>query len=722
MNLFAFNNISEQCYRSSEQYSDVAELLIALACIKPQYSGEQQLLLLLGAAPLYFFLDLKTAPGISKPNPILNMSTGNHGIPPRDEAPPPYSETDIYSQSGARSNAGSSQHPGDESLTSSEAIYTPPLTPGAFASINNQGAAHYIDSRPAPSQCPPTHISHAITFTEESIAEDFPYINSWGSRDVSPQDWATFVNFLLPDHTTRGNEVVIDRKLRAEAESQSGESNRSEAESHLESLRERSIHLTQEDLAERQATAAASTLQWNQGFFGPRNMEVRLITQPGVSVMPGSWQAAFDQNTGDAVRGEAPRPGPSNPSNNSSFPFVVDAEGIRWGNTFVADSRGLRIGKLIMDNEGIRWGEDGPPLVPSNNRSVPLDTKNDATGSSQERGRGLNAGAFPERRRDRSSSSDSSSSSESSIGSLPDYDDVKPQQMPTYIAILQDLTQHPQKFRSKSEINTYKTAIKGAKSAALPQQMDKTIMKAQLKSLATSWRQIKREQKKLRREEKKVRRKQRRAERKEYRKNKREMKRAVKENPFGFRPNVPFPPPPPQPLQPGTVPPLPGHGPWPSPSPWNWGGRGGGRAWGGHRGGWGSNGNCNSWSQSGNRGLFNSALPSGNREAFNTAPLQPGRSFDAGPLQPGRAINTAPLRSGGPGAWPVEPLPHPRLPNPQSIAAAARQEAVVNLQAEIDKQLDGIENLLDGPEKRARQKAVEAMTESLNRLQMFDEE
>lgn len=662
------------------------------------------------------------------------MSAGNRGIPRGDEAPPPYSETDIFSQSGARSNAGSSQHPGDESLTSSEVICTPPLTPGAFASINNQGAANYIETRPAPAQYPPAHISHAITFTEESIAEDFPYISSWANRDITAQDWATFVNFLLPDHTTRGNEVVIDRKLRAEAESQSGDSNRSEAESHLESLRERSIHLSQEDLAERQATAAASTLQWNQGFFGPRNMEVRLITQPGVSVMPGSWQAAFDQTTGDALPGGAARAGSSCPGNGSNFPFVVDAEGIRWGDTFVADSRGLRVGKLIMDSEGIRWGENGPPLVPSNNRSIPNDKNNGVPGPSQDRGRGPIPGDFPERRRDRSASSDSSSSSESSVGSLPDYDAIKPQQMPTYIAILQDLTQHPQKFRSKSEINTYKSIIKGAKSAAPPPQMDKTIMKAQLKSLASSWRQIKREQKKLRREEKKVRRKQRRAERKEYRKSKREMKRAVKENPFGHIPSVPFPPPPPPPPQPGQVPALPGHGPWHSQSPWNWGGRGGGRAWGGHRGGWASHGGCSSWAQAGNRGLFNTGpLPSGN-EPFNTVPLPSGRpgaahlpsgreSFNTGPLPAGREpFNTTPLPPGRPGAWPEDPQVHLPLPNPRGVAAAARKEAATSLQAEIDKQLDGIENIPDGPEKRARQKAAEAMAESLNRLQLGDEE
>lgn len=40
--------------------------------------------------------------------------------------------------------------------------------------------------------------------------------------------------------------------------------------------------------------------------------------------------------------------------------FQVDNDSVRWGDRFVADSNGLRIGNIVMDSRGIRM--NGQPI------------------------------------------------------------------------------------------------------------------------------------------------------------------------------------------------------------------------------------------------------------------------------------------------------------------------------------------------------------------------
>ncbi|KAI8183675.1 hypothetical protein K4K51_013213 [Colletotrichum sp. SAR 10_75] len=176
-----------------------------------------------------------------------------------DVPPPPYSETDIYSTAGRSSNtnntnaSASPRIPSDDAASRvsshasshSEVIYTPPLTPrtnttqphsrhdsslsSANASSSNHPAssttaysdfsAAYFDSRPPlPSRSPREQLVHTITVTPTTTPDDVPYAPTWAARDVTQQDWATFINVLIPHHAAARNEAVINRKLQAEEE------------------------------------------------------------------------------------------------------------------------------------------------------------------------------------------------------------------------------------------------------------------------------------------------------------------------------------------------------------------------------------------------------------------------------------------------------------------------------------------------------------------------
>ncbi|PHH69850.1 hypothetical protein CDD83_5598 [Cordyceps sp. RAO-2017] len=296
--------------------------------------------------------------------------------------PPPYTETDIYSNSaGPRSptttNRAASPHLATDdnasrvSSSTGDVIFTPPETPRASSSPQLQpGATLYMESRPPPhaaaSMLDP--LVHPIDVRDASSADDLPYPADWAAHDVTAQDWATFVNFLLPDHTARGNETVIDRKLKAEGSADDGAS-RSHAQAQLQHMRESGS----EAVSDR-ADAEATVQQWNRGFFGPRGLHLRLVPSAEPQRMPGSWDAAPDAH----VFASRPPP-PLGPQNYQQQPqagtrtwggFSIGGDSIRFGNRFVADSNGLRIGNLVMDNNGIRI--DGQGNAPPTRGLAPL--------------------------------------------------------------------------------------------------------------------------------------------------------------------------------------------------------------------------------------------------------------------------------------------------------------------------------------------------------------
>ncbi|KAK1719322.1 uncharacterized protein BDZ83DRAFT_654826 [Colletotrichum acutatum] len=398
-----------------------------------------------------------------------------------DVPPPPYSETDIYSNSGRPSNPPSnsphiSSHHGADDAASrgsshasshSEVIYTPPLTPrtGGPGSSGGGGVHHhssnasldlssrslaatgggshqsqsfagsvsasttayseftasYFESRPAPAALAPSSrdqlLVHALTVTPTSTPDDVPYSPAWAPRDVTQQDWATFLNCLIPHHAAARNEAVIDRKLQAEEEAlaaaaaatsnghgtgQSISGGSAHASAQLDQIR------ADRDTDPSAAAAASGTrreeaegvvAQWNEGFFRPRGMLITLVPEVAEDDlhMPGAWDRSFDRNAenpaigggsrdlglgdGSGSGGPTPIPFPAHPgqgpamqtqqqaqsgSNESrnSWSFggiTVSTDGINIGDRIVAGSNGIRVGNLIADENGIRFGSTTTP-------------------------------------------------------------------------------------------------------------------------------------------------------------------------------------------------------------------------------------------------------------------------------------------------------------------------------------------------------------------------
>ncbi|KAL7909079.1 hypothetical protein GGI35DRAFT_452890 [Trichoderma velutinum] len=552
-----------------------------------------------------------------------NNGNGHLNVPGDEVPPPPYSETDVYSNSGSsRSHTASAPSVAASataaaatplhsfiddaaSSTADETIYTPPLTPRTSPGSAQPAATLYFDLRPAPQQDSGSDmirmtLVHTIEVDDASRPDDFPYESDWAGRDVTALDWSTFINFLIPDHTTRQNEAVIHRKLLDEMRSESGNTNDSTAqvEAQLNQIADARDPANPESLRRRR-DVEATVQQWNDGFFGPRGIQVRLEPPRTPSAqMPGTWEPNFDQAS-EAGRSTQPSQtaGRSAPAGCGSWGgFQIDDNGVRYGNSFVADQNGLRIGNLVMDQRGIRFQNDA---AQQQQQQPAADADRDVRGRTTHQYGGDEKADHKRSSSASSTSSSSSSSSESSIGSLPSYDDIPVNSVQLYIARLQDWTKNPDQLRTKGDIKQLKAELKSIpKCQDVPLDVDKKALKAQIKTLTTIWRQVKKNQRRERKALRKERRGKRKAERKEKRQHRKDMRKARKEARRGqSTPVPPVPPPPPPPAIPpmpphvpgNTVPPVPpvpsvntppwtGSFPWGRPHP----GRGGRGGRGGH--------------------------------------------------------------------------------------------------------------------------------------------
>lgn len=485
-----------------------------------------------------------------------------------DEAPPPYSETDIYSQSGIHSPAAArhqlSQSPADDSVSSSngDVIYTPPLTPRSSHLSNFAGADHadhltsasasasaYFESRPVPLIVAADDAAavaprpHTVTVGPRTGPDDIPYPSQLASRDVTLTDWQTFLNYLLPHHAAVSNEHVIDRKLRAEAEaagapvgggvpgdeSRSEKSGRSHAEAQLHQIRQSAGQdgFDAERGHQQWEALEATVREWNDGFFLPRGIRIQLDTTAFTEAaaaadaarMPGAWDQSFDRtnsndnnnnsrNNNDAGRAGArcggwrpsalPRfnpftgenlPGPlRTPSGGFRFAGLnIEGDRVTLGNSIELGPEGVRIGSFTADHTGIRVG--GTPLVPGPGFGTDPTLHFRGGGCGANRGRRERRDGPPphhghpgagEGRRSRShsrsstttssssssvSSSDSSDSA-SSIGSLPDWDDLRDTQLPVTRAYLTEWLAHPEQYMNKESVKLLRQTIKEAKRDA----------------------------------------------------------------------------------------------------------------------------------------------------------------------------------------------------------------------------------------------------------------
>jgi hypothetical protein len=589
--------------------------------------------------------------------------------------PPPYSETDIYSGTSSHhvltpetSQADAASESGQTLLSvassDDETIYTPPgsthqnqVHEEDLDHVSSSSATAYFDLRPAYNQHTGPIEIYRLAVSHNTDPEDLLYPEALLAKDITEQDWKTFINHLLPDHTAGVNNDVADRKLRAELEDDIshlslGHDNRSrsdisEAEAQLGPLRSPRIPRAMDRVE-------ATISEWNDGFFNPRGIQISTIDvdaeiaagEEERTHMPGSWIPWENENNGEPSTSNAGarkgsffgnflqagtlRPGTQGfkmgpiVADNDGFRIGknglrADHEGFRIGNLLVADSNGFRLGGsrgLNAGNHGVSFG--GRPF---NKRDFRRDMKERFRGQVNNENNGDRGRSHSHDRRGKqrqrsaskssTSSSSSSSGSESSLGSLPDYEDLRDQQLPIAKQSLIAWLSHPDQPITREAVQQAKQDIKNAKRED-PRNFnqDMAALRSEVKDLMKRFKSAKKLQKKQRREDRRSRRAEKRALKKERRRERREEHRGGRHGfgcggrhgrggPWGMHPgNIP------PPTMPGipTPPPMPNFPFGPNGGPFGRGGPSHGRGgpFGGRGGPFGAVGGPMD-----NRGVFN---------------------------------------------------------------------------------------------------------------------
>ncbi|MBE3048467.1 hypothetical protein IMZ48_39385 [Candidatus Bathyarchaeota archaeon] len=461
--------------------------------------------------------------------------------PSHDNPPPPYSETDIYSQPGnihtppASSNALTA----DDALSSStgDVQFTPPQSPTTARSVPAEpspAVAAYFDSRPAPSEIPSERLEHTITISAETRPEDLALQPGFPARDVTEQDWRTFVNFLLPGHAARSNEAVVERKLRAASDAGSAPG---DAKTQLGSIT--SEDGSQPQPAPRREDVERTVEEWNAFFFGPRGISIRLSPEPGARQMPGAWDQAFDNNAANTGSGAANANAATEPANQRSWGLGgirVTQDGISIGNILEARRGRIRVGQFTADQSGISYA--GRPIAPTQAGYYGAACPGQV-GPSELRGEQARAA-----RADRSLSSESSSDSDSEgedhevIDELLDYDELfdrddspSADQYNVCSQALQRWLSSPDQHITGATLRALKQQLHapGSEGGALP-QAERKERKKELKALIKVARSLAKRQRQERREVRRQEKQQRRAGRRERRQQQKEVRRTRREH------------------------------------------------------------------------------------------------------------------------------------------------------------------------------------------------
>ncbi|KAF5869393.1 uncharacterized protein Bfra_011199 [Botrytis fragariae] len=312
-------------------------------------------------------------------------------------APPPYSETDVFSNTNTTiptpttteaddASRVNGRGRSDSSSTENSLIYTPPYSPTepddqhSESNPKHLSPHDYFESRPLPPQfSAPRSTQHEICVTRRSTSDDVPIPSSAPDYGITQQDWSTFVNYLLPNHTLNVNHDVADRKLKAELidermhrltlnENDYSRLDMNEVQAQLHPLR----HPVTASNTDWIGHVDEVIQIWNSGFFLPRGLEILRIDveQPELfrdrdNNMPGSWIPGEEEESRIPERNRGRRGFLSRYSMSGQGArgvrlgsMVADDEGLRIGrNGIVANSSGLRIGNMfVADDKGLRVG------------------------------------------------------------------------------------------------------------------------------------------------------------------------------------------------------------------------------------------------------------------------------------------------------------------------------------------------------------------------------
>lgn len=455
-----------------------------------------------------------------------------------------------------------------------ETIYTPPETSPTRSTygedlehVSSSSATAYFDLRPAYNRHTGPIEIYRLAISHDTDPKDILYPGILLAKDVTEQDWRTFINHLLPEHIAGVNNAIADRKLGAELEERvsrlslrhdnRSRSDTSEAEAQLQPLRS--------PRTPRSSDRIESTIsEWNDGFFNPRGVQISTLdvdaeiaaSEEQRAQMPGSWIPAENENNGESsTNNEGARRGwglgnllHAGPQGFRMGPIVADNNGFRIGkNGLRADNEGFRIGNmLVADSNGFRLGGNrgfnaGNHGVSFAGRSLrggeaPRDVNQQHRGrvhnGNHHRGRSHSHGRHGKQRQrsgSRSStSSSSSSSSESSVGSLPAYEDLRDQQLPIAKQSLIAWLNHPEQPITRHAVQQARQDLNNARREIprnVNNQQDAKELRAEVKELMKRFKAAKRVQKKQRREAKRVRKAEKRAAKRERKSARREERR-----------------------------------------------------------------------------------------------------------------------------------------------------------------------------------------------------
>ncbi|KAK8089213.1 hypothetical protein PG997_004174 [Apiospora hydei] len=474
--------------------------------------------------------------------------------------PPPYSETDIYSNASARSPAA--PRSAQISTQMINVIYTPPETPreshynfsGGDDLATSTSAQAYFESRPVANPSANLEVVHVLAYQEHATPENFPYPAWAASHQTTEQDWHTFVNYLIPDYALSVNAQVVDRKLHTEGHDRPT----SETGREIEEAQVNQIKSSAEGASRGRGfdETLSTVIEWNDGFFAPAEWPYVSIHHPAP---PGFPEAGTLHSTLSMLPTLFPRIDPRS-SHTSSKGVLADWAAFSdllvstWKQTATAFVLVLSPSMATVSLLAVRsmlialdyGGVSRPPIKVGRPLSVlAVDMVTTRTGSTMAIGKimGLDgdeaeavgtttedAGTGPS-----SDDSASSSDSDSSLGSLPDWDDLRDSQIPVVKQSV-SLWRPPV---SKAEFKRVKAEIKAAKSASAKGPAD-AAEKDEVKRLLAQWKEVKKSQKamrKLARKEKKAqkknqkkeRRARRNAERGKHRRGRRERRRSERE-------------------------------------------------------------------------------------------------------------------------------------------------------------------------------------------------
>ncbi len=445
------------------------------------------------------------------------------------------------------------------SSTGDPTIYTPPYTPdgdrsshlasvaGGFDNVSSTAspiaasASAYFESRAVHHLSTDVLLVHSIIITKHTKPADIPFPEpekKWLERDVLPQDWETFVNYLVPHHMDASNHDIAERKFKEElidermhrltlGQNDASRTDLRQVNAQLEPLR-------RSHTEEGYFDVSAVINTWNEGFFGPRNIFIEVSESPPEDdrgVMPGSWTNDPAEALGNGQSQTPPYPsrrgfgGGFIRADSTGFHMgrnimSADSNGFRIGNFLVADGQGFKFGPIRSDAHGFRFGPGNPPPHEHHRGYHPEHHPVHMPATLRGRPSAREFSGMPQRDRSRSTSSSPSSGASSieSAGSLPDYDHLKDTQLPVAKQAIRDWLNHPDQPITKQTVKQIREEIKAAKRGnsnineadrdALRKEVRDLFkeFKAIKKSQKKAWKAAKRERRSLRREAKRSRR------------------------------------------------------------------------------------------------------------------------------------------------------------------------------------------------------------------------